>query len=59
MNGVPSIVTRTCQLASRRAKRNYIVGDLMTPVKELYPVRYRVSEFPTPGQLERIGMEEM
>jgi hypothetical protein len=34
-----------------------VVGDLMVPVENLYPIRYRVREFPSPEQLEAIGSE--
>lgn len=34
-----------------------VVGDLMTEVEDLYPVRFRVSDFPSAEQLEQIGLE--
>ena len=34
-----------------------VVSDLMTEVEDLYPIRYRVSEFPTVEQFERMGLE--
>jgi hypothetical protein len=34
-----------------------VAGGLMTGVDELYPARYRVTEFPTPDQLRSIGVE--
>lgn len=35
-----------------------IVGDLVTPDESYYPVRYRVTEFPTDKQLAEIGTTE-
>lgn len=35
-----------------------VVGDLMQPVPELYPPRWRVREFPSQLQLEQIGTLE-
>jgi hypothetical protein len=39
------------------ARARTIVGDLMTPVG-MYPERFRVDQFPTPEQLEALGIED-
>jgi hypothetical protein len=41
------------------ARVREVVGDLMQPVPDLYPPRWRVREFPSQQQLETIGRLEL
>jgi hypothetical protein len=41
------------------SKVQAIAGELLVEEEQLYPPRFRVSDFPTPAQLELIGGEPL